>query len=425
MKENIRKRISKQGKVWQIIVLLIISTVSIKAQSVSDTMYFAQPERHSISMPFHFVSNLIIIPVTINNSEPMFFILDTGLRTTTIMELAVGESLRLNFAYQTRIRGLGKGEALDVLFSDGNQLEMSGISGFNHDVHVLMRNDFNLSTRLGRRVHGIIGYDVFKDLIVEINYERKLITFHNPLHYNYKRQTRWMETFSIEILNDKPYIDAYLEVEDDEKMPVKMLIDTGASDALWIFRQTNENIGLPKNSIETYLGRGLNGEISGKKGRITSFSIGEYKFEQPTASFPDTNSVQKETLLRERNGSIGSEILRRFKVIIDYPNKRISLTPNKYYKDEFHYNMSGLEIYTPLPGIPFYQIADVQPKSPAAKAGLKPGDEILSINFKQAFEYTMNDIYLLLHGREGKRIRMKVMRGGETIKVKFRLEEVL
>ena len=44
---------------------------------------------------------------------------------------------------------------------------------------------FLVAPRLGVPVHGIIGYDVFKDLIVEINYNTEKIKFYNPETYEY------------------------------------------------------------------------------------------------------------------------------------------------------------------------------------------------------------------------------------------------
>ena len=44
------------------------------------------------------------------------------------------------------------------------------------------------------------------------------------------------------------------------------------------------------------------------------------------------------------DGIIGTEILRRYKVIWDYPHSRVVLEPNNRVSEPYEYNMSGLSL---------------------------------------------------------------------------------
>ncbi|MCK4465261.1 MAG: hypothetical protein KAU83_06080, partial [Bacteroidales bacterium] len=68
----------------------------------------------------------------------------------------------------------------------------------------------------------------------------------------------------------------------------------------------------------------LSGDIYGKLGKIHGFRLGGSLFNSPIVAFPDSASAGNSSGLDDRNGSLGSEILRRFRVIIDYPNKQIT-----------------------------------------------------------------------------------------------------
>jgi hypothetical protein len=274
----------------------------------------------------------------------------------------------------------------------------------------------------------LIGADIFNNFIVEIDYEKKKITFHKVESYKYKKKTRAKETLPLIIHNSKPYIEAdvYLENEVTPKK-VKLLLDLGSSDALWLFPGSLEGYELPEKTYDTFLGVGLNGEIFGKKGRISKIAIGKYELKNPIVSFPDSSSIRNsaDQELQGRNGSIGAEILSRFNIIIDYKNQLLTLEPNNKFRHSFNHNMSGVEIHTPYVGLPVFEISYVREGSPGYQAGLKKGDQILSINYKNAVDYTLNDIILLFQQREKKKIKMKVLRDGVTIKTKFTLQKAI
>ncbi|MDG1793522.1 MAG: hypothetical protein P8H44_03115 [Flavobacteriaceae bacterium] len=55
----------------------------------------------------------------------------------------------------------------------------------------IVDSSINFAPTLGIPIHGIIGYDVFKDFIVEVNYSRKFIKLYNPKTYSPKLSKKW------------------------------------------------------------------------------------------------------------------------------------------------------------------------------------------------------------------------------------------
>ena len=121
----------------------------------------------------------------------------------------------------------------------------------------------------------------------------------------------------------------------------------------------------------------------------------------------------------DRNGTLGAEILRRFYVTIDYPNSQIKFRPTSKVKDSFNYNMSGLEISNPFPGVSIFTIDNVRDDSPGFHAGLLENDQIISINKKNYDDLSLNDINLLLQSKEDKKISMIVLRARRGISNQF------
>jgi hypothetical protein len=99
------------------------------------------------------------------------------------------------------------------------------------------------------------------------------------------------------------------------------------------------------NYFEDFLGRGLSGDITGKRSLIKKLKIGSFEFENATVSYPDSTSIVRVHANKDRNGTLGAEVLKRFQVIMDYPNSTITLKKiGRYFNSPFLYNKSGIEL---------------------------------------------------------------------------------
>jgi hypothetical protein len=402
-----------------------LSPLSLSAQNPLKLLDFDKPKQKSVSMPFRFVNNLIVLPVIINNSDTLNFILDTGISTTMITELNGKDSIVLNFAREIQLQGLGMGEPVSALHSYGNEIRIKGISGQNQDIYIILDNAFQLSARMGIPIHGILGYSVFSNFVVGINYDTKTISFYRPESFSYKKRHEKYTTLPLEINNTKPYITVNITDAEGNVFPVKLLIDTGASHAIWLDGKSVPGLKIPEGSRETYLGTGLNGEVFGYLGRMNSLNLNGNVLNNVIVSFPDSASISKSTGLNKRNGSMGSEILKRFNVIIDYPNQKISLKPNSAFKTDFQQNLSGMEITAPYPGLKIFMIEGIRKDSPAEHAGLQKGDVILMINGMKSDKIGLSDIYQVLQNQPGKKVIISYMRNGDFFTTTLKLEKFI
>lgn len=384
---------------------------------------FDNPRKKSLSIKFQIASNLIIIPVTINGSDTLNFILDTGVRYPIITELPFINKLDLNYMMPIQIKGLGGEYDLTAYRSGNNIMKLDGLTANNQEVQMIIDEKFQISHMLGIPVHGLIGFNLFKDYIVEIDYHSKEITLFKPEYYKYRDRKKDI-ILPLQIDAGKPYVYTDILTEDSTKIQVKLLVDTGASDAIWLSQKSDERIQYPENHIETFLGRGLSGDLYGVKGRIDGIWVGPLILPQPIVAFPNSEVIDKIISSNDRNGTLGAEILRRFYVTIDYRNSRLTLRPNRNLNEGFNYNMSGMEIINPMPGLPIFTVADIRDNSPAYFAGLKENDQILSINSTNHSGLDLNDINLLLQSKENRKIKLKILRDGEEIKTSFELKKL-
>jgi predicted aspartyl protease len=384
---------------------------------------FDNPKKKSITINFKSSSNLIIIPVAINNSDTLNFILDTGVSYPIITELPFVNKLNLNFLQPINIKGLGEGEQLTAYRSGNNTISINGLVAYDQEIHMVINENFQISQILGIPVHGLIGFNLFKDYVVKIDYSEHKITLIKPEFFNYKERDRDI-VLPLTFEQNKPFVKTTIVTDKNEDVPVKLLVDTGASDALWLSTNSDSRISLPENHIETFLGRGLSGDLYGKKGRIGAIWVGPLVLYEPIVAFPDNDMVDQLIGKNDRNGTLGAEILRRFYVTMDYPNKRLILRANSNLKDEFNYNMSGLEITNPMPGFPIFLVSNIQKNSPAYYAGIQENDQIVALNNINNKTLTLNDINLLFQSQEDRRIKLTILRNGEQFKTEFFLKKM-
>lgn len=402
-----------------ILGLTTCQTVRKPVNPYDNSLYFTYNQSFAV-IPFKLVNNLMIISLSLNKSDTMNFILDTGVKTALLIGQQTGDSLRLKYARKIKIKGLGEGEDIEAIHSFGNRIDLHQVYGINQDVLILLQDVFFFSSKLGIRIHGIIGYDVFKNFVVDINYEKRELVLKE--HRKFKQSKR-DKLIPLIVEDGKPYIETVVQMHDGTQVKTKLIVDTGASHALSLDLFSNQSLKIPPKNRSAYLGRGLNGDIHGKIGRVQGIEIGGFRLENILTSFPDSTSLRHVNAVTQRNGNLGAEILKRFHVTFDYLNQRMLLRPNSNFKKPFVYNMSGIELITPVPGLPLFAISDVEEDSPAARAGLQKGDQLLYLNNKIAFQYNLNDIISLFQSKAGKKITIVIQRNQEVLKFEFLLEK--
>jgi C-terminal processing protease CtpA/Prc len=96
--------------------------------------------------------------------------------------------------------------------------------------------------------------------------------------------------------------------------------------------------------------------------------------------------------------------LRRFNLIINYPEKEIHLSPNGHFRDPFDYSYTGMTMYN-IDGVIIAD--DIIKGSPADRCGLKNGDVIVAINNNFSADV---EVYKDLLQKTGTKIQILVMR---------------
>jgi hypothetical protein len=413
----------------QFVFLLFCFTLcfEIKAQKKSypDFGFHFIRNRKEVTVPFRFISNLIVVPVVINKSDTLNFVLDTGVSNIIITDPNLAADLDLKKTRKVKLAGAGEGDNQMASVSPGNTLKIGEIIAKNQNIVILEKDFLEISQTLGIKIHGIFGYDIFNYFVVNIDFISNNIYFQKPEKFKYKPSKG--ELFPIEIEETKPYLNDVIVEIDNRKILTRLMIDTGAGHAISLEIDKNDQIHLPNKLIRSTLGKGLNGDIHGSLGRTNKVTLGKFELKDVITSFPDSESVAKK-LSKEivRNGNLGCEILRRFIVTFNYRDKYILLKPiHTKIKDSFEHNMSGIEFVARGDKYSEFYIDRVEENSPGFEAGFREGDQVISINNTNYVDDTLTNIYKTLQKKEGRTVTILVKRGSELILSSFVLRRVI
>lgn len=433
-------------------ILFLVFSCALGSQT-----HFNLPSGKSAKIKFQLIDNIIIIPVELNGVK-LSFLLDTGVSQPILFNLVSMDSLYIKNRKPSYLRGLGNEGSIEVIKSTGNFLRVGDALSVNQEVSIIFDEFINFTPRLGLPVHGIIGYDIFKDFIVEVNYSSKYIRLYKHKSFKYDKYKKWA-SIPIKIHKKKPYLKANVNLN-AINIPVTLLIDSGGSDALWLFENSKEGISVNDNLFfEDFLGKGLSGDVYGKRSKIKSLSIGKFIINNLNVAYPDTVSLSIARNFKERNGSISGNLLKRFNIFYDYKGKKILLKKNSLFKAPFHYNNGGIileqngfrsvkqdliksnfDLYnnTEDKGSkviksrlgysyilkPAFQVVEIRKTSNAYSAGIRKGDVIISVNNKKTSLLSLQQVNKFFHNKKFTSIKIEVKRNTETFFFNFKLDDV-
>ncbi len=391
--------------------------VSLSAREPSEFEF--ERDRRSVIVPIEVRNNLAVVPVSINERGPFYFILDTGVRTTILTEPMLAHLLDLEFDEFVYIYGLGGEGIVQAALSTDVDLRLPGIRGKNMNMLIIPEDLLKFSEVFGFPVYGILGYDFFKNFPVEINYANSRMRVHRDPDYRIRRRSH---VIPMQLVNGKPYVEVSLVGHNGDTLTTNLLLDLGASHPVYLNRNY---ISMSEKTISSFLGKGISGNLMGEVGRINQFIIGDVKIDDPLVFYPDTEFLVFYDQEINWEGLIGGAIINRFNIIIDYPSEQIVLQPSRNFSKPFSSGLSGIEIVARGDYLDQFIIHYVRPGSVSYEAGILPGDQIVQINHLRHYELNMEDILDIITIRERYPISMIIKRGDTYHRKEFRLREDL
>ena len=366
-----------------------------------------------IEIPFERQDNFIVLKILFQGLFPLRFILDTGAEHTILTKKEITNLLGIPYDREITIMGTDMKTQIKAYIARKIRLEITGLT-LVKDILVLDEDYFKFDQFSGMDIQGILGAEVFKGYILKIDYYKQILTIFDPSVFK-PSEHRKFEELPIETMRSKPYIRLNAQIKKDTNVSLKLLLDTGAALSLLLHTYSTPGLVLPPQVIKGNIGNGLGGQIEGYLGRIHALKIGSYNLGNFVSHFQELNSDTDSTYLNARNGLIGSDILSRFTIILDFHQDKAYFQPNRFFKTQFNYDKSGLVIIANGVNLNQFTIYDVEPNSPASEADLRKGDEILSVNYVPSSLLHLANLNFRFQKKAGKKARLVISRDGKKL----------
>jgi len=319
-------------------------------------------------IPFSQLSGGIIIVKAKLDQFPdsLNFVFDTGSGGISL-DSATAANLKLPLVKSDKtIRGIAGFRKVE--FAENHQLNFKGLSADNLDFHI---NDYDLLTSVyGVKIDGIIGYSFIRRYVIKIDYDVNQLEIYTPGNYRYPRGGQLLRPSFTTLPRQ------LAQIQDGKQIFNRFIFDTGAGLCLLLSQDFVEDSNVFKTNRKFYptQAEGLGGKKQMELTVVKSVKIGPFKFRNvPVHVFDDTYNVTSYPLL---GGIVGNDLLRRFNVILNYPQQSIHIKPNSHFNEQFDYSYTGLGIYLIDGEI---RVIDVIKDSPGDRAGFKTGDVIFSV----------------------------------------------
>lgn len=283
------------------------------------------PGQHSL--PFKLIDNKVVVPVNIGGSRSLNLILDSGFGYDGIIifKKELTDSLDLVNRIQAQLPGAGNGSPTPVIMSESMSFSSGACKFDNQRIIILQGSSFDNSP-----TDGVIGYSYFGHYKVEVNYDNKTITLHEPSQTI--DESGW-ETIPLTFnRNNWPFMTLKLSMENEQPIPLNVYIDYASSLAVELSITPEIKVKVPDKFEGEFNGYGFSGDIKGKTARASKCIIGKYELDNVTTTFFEGHSRSKD---KSADGTVSNDFLRRFNLIFDYGNKRLLIKPNDSFNEPF------------------------------------------------------------------------------------------
>src|SRR3954469_3973945 len=258
---------------------------------------------------------LILVPVEVNEHGPFDFILDTGAGTSLLsLELAS----KLNVKVLGSKQGQSAGGAVSVSLAKVDSVAVGTARLPDLDVGIVDLK--HIGTTVGAKIDGDLGYNFLKSFRISIDYEKCQLRLDDPRRLDVFKRGGQTEV-ALRLANPaKPLI--LVEVHANRKGPFQFAIDTGTSTTA-ITPELAKELGVKASPIAP--GTTAGAHVAVTAGVIDSFMVGGAKIDNMPVVIADFFAALSEAVGAKLDGIVGYNFLRNYKVVIDYPNERLTL----------------------------------------------------------------------------------------------------
>jgi len=265
-------------------------------------------------------AGLILVPVTIGDSPPLDFILDSGANQSAITDPHLVGAIGLEVSDAGLARGMGSG-ATRVLITDAISIRGDG-QEFLRAPLVVHDIGGRLAAMAGRDIHGFLGAELFRRWVVELDPEGRRLLLHDPETFVYEGGG---QVLPLEVIDGRPVIDGLVVVDEGKKpVPVRLVVDTGSSRYLTIITRSRRQLK-PPDEYSLGASVGVVGDTLVVVGPVAELRLGTVVTRNVASAWMEPFRIPAVRNIPKLNGILGNPLLSRYHVFFDYHHGQLIL----------------------------------------------------------------------------------------------------
>lgn len=340
------------------------------------------------TVPFYWYNERMMLPVSINGSDPLRLVFDSGASVTVLFDTP-----------RTRAMNLELGDQLPLSQeSDKEQTYANIVNNVTVDIGSMRLEKLTavfvpeessplFANQQEAYFDGAIGYDLLSRFHVEIDYDKMVTTLFEPDSAPIN-ESDW-QILPIKSQGATSLATIEVKTQDGQATALDLLIDTGAPDALYLNPTIHPEIVLPEKHY-TLRGRSFKGEYAREVGKVDYVNVANSRINNLVTSFDSDDDYAD----FGGQGILGIKTLRKFNLMFQYDKQRILLKPNHEFEQPTRFDRSGLVIVPHTLGA---VVSHVALGSAGEKAGIVKGTVITHFDDKKVDEHTFDELKALLH----------------------------
>ena len=347
-----------------------------------------------VSIPFKLLNNHIYLPVSLNGKVCDQMIFDTG--ATNVISSAAAKANAIKTEGELPGGGFGDNVSAFGLAKIG----LIDVGGVKLKDQVFGVFDFgNLAKVEGVGEDGLIGYEIARRAVVQIDYANNRLTIIKPGQFHpSEKAVKVPFTFN----NHVPMIEANLD-----GISGQFEVDTGARSSISIMRPfatANHLVEKYQAKTEVIGGYGVGGPAKALLVRPQTLKIESIEIKDPVGLIE--TGEKGAAAATQTAGNLGGGILKRFTVTLDYEHQVLYLEPNASFSEPDIFDRSGIWCMQDNAG--GLSVMDVVKNSPADKAGVQPGDKIIGVDGATVTAAQINSVRNKLKEAPGTKVKLQV-----------------
>jgi hypothetical protein len=185
----------------------------------------------------------------------------------------------------------------------------------------------------GNEVDGLLGWDMFDGMIVELDYDRNQMILHSKMPGSIAND-RTYSKFKIRYIKNKPFIESEI-IQSGVKSKGWFLFDLGYQKTVMLDNDLLRAAGFPADKmavIKKVMMRGTRGnEVPVNTANLETLKLGGIVLKDIPAQVMEQNKPMRGINIH----ILGSEVLKKFNTVLDFQKHTIYLKPNHFYNNAY------------------------------------------------------------------------------------------